>query len=207
MHFGSLMLDRPHAKRCDDCELRTHVKLASFRRHQSSSTVCIPAEPTSFCSGGGTQIIGRSSTGRRPAAGSKTPPRDDARGNRRTSFVAAVPPWSEIKVTVQVRAVGPARRCSGSGARGTVHGRVGSGSGAGQLARPYETVKSENSKGGERHCSHTSTFCRKASTRSPNQLPQPTIRMRYLTMRDFKILPGVQALYNRYTALRRASLQ
>jgi len=145
MHFGSLMLDRPHAKRCDDCELRTHVKLASFRRHQSSSTVCIPAEPTSFCPGGGTQSIGRSSTGRRPAAGSKTPPRDDARGNRRTSFVAAVPPWSEIKVTVQVR--GPARRCSGSGARGTVHGRVGSGSGAGQLARPYETVKSMNSKG------------------------------------------------------------
>ena len=150
MHFGSLMLDRPHAKRCEakndiDCELRTHVKLASFRRHQSSSTVCIPAEPTSFCSGGGTQSIGRSSTGRRPAAGSKTPPRDDARGNRRTSFVAAVPPWSEIKVTVQVR--GPARRCSGSGARGTVHGRVGSGSGAGQLARPYETVKSMNSKG------------------------------------------------------------
>jgi hypothetical protein len=46
---------------------------------------------------------------------------------------------------VQVR--GPARRCSGSGARGTVHGRVGSGSGAGQLARPYETVKSMNSKG------------------------------------------------------------
>ena len=36
---------------------------------------------------------------------------------------------------------------------------------------------------------------------------QPTIRMRYLTMRNFKILPGVQALYNRYIALRRASLQ
>ena len=63
MHFGSLMLDRPHAKRCEgksdiDCELRTHVKLASFRRHQSSSTVCIPAEPTSFCSG----VVGGSYT-------------------------------------------------------------------------------------------------------------------------------------------------